>query len=158
MKEYSREIKISDHWIFRTSKKFLVLSEILNKFTARPFNSQRKAKTAPYRAHKTTYGNTGAVWIRPDFVNLCHGEVGVCKKEPFCRKFVPSAVPPCLKGFLRSRILESSYLVYMYYVQIQSGLDDLSEGATTVVKYSWCPIKSGCYLKMLDTSNSKPLF
>ena len=105
--------KILARWKFRitdfiqTSWKISLSVRKFQKFTARPFNSQRKAKTASYRAHETTCGKIGAVRIRPDLINLCHGEVGVCKTYPFCRKLVPPALR-CLIfvcGFRRKIII-----------------------------------------------------
>ena len=73
-------MKISDHRSFLNFlKKCLFLSESLKNSTARPFNSQRKAKTPPYRADETTNGKTGAVRIRPDLVHLWYGEVDLYK-------------------------------------------------------------------------------
>ena len=100
-------------WSFRICKKILEIwkpqiTKILKlpekiwlsvgkfkKITPRPFSSQGKAKTAPYRAPATIRGTTGAVRIRPDLVHLWHGEVGWCKMWPFWSKFVPHAAP-CL--------------------------------------------------------------
>ena len=80
MQKDSWKIKISDHWNF---SKFLPKShfpgESLKNSTPRPFNSQGKAKTPPYRADETTYGFTGAVRIRPDLVHLWYGEVDLYK-------------------------------------------------------------------------------
>ena len=61
----------------------LNFSNFLKKSFFLSESSQGKTKTAPYRAHETTTGTIRAVRIRPDIVNSCHGEVGVCKSSRF---------------------------------------------------------------------------
>ena len=73
-------MKISDHWNFsKFPTKSYFPSESLKNSTPRPFNSQGKAKTPPYRADEATYRFKNAVRIRPDLVNLWYGEVDLYK-------------------------------------------------------------------------------
>ena len=64
---------------FKLSEEISLSVSKFDKFTARSFNFQEKAKTVPCGSHENIYGAIGALRIRPNLVNLCHGEVGVCK-------------------------------------------------------------------------------